>query len=121
MLAYEREPDSALVIGAGVPRAWLAGDGMSVRGLSTRWGTLSYTAKHYEPHPGDYGIELQIAGGVAPPGGVEIQLERPWAGGQLRQRSATVNGQRIDVGPGRWIRVKTLPATIRWVSGSMFY
>ena len=35
MFAYEREADDALVIAAGIPEAWLDGEGVSVRGLRT--------------------------------------------------------------------------------------
>ena len=40
MFAYEREADRALVIGAGIPDAWLDGEGVSVRGLRTPYGAL---------------------------------------------------------------------------------
>ena len=43
MFAYERESDKALVIGAGIPDAWLDGEGVSVRGLRTSYGLLDYS------------------------------------------------------------------------------
>ncbi len=42
MLAYERA-DGALMIGAGVPDAWLAGEGIAVERLRTPYGPLSFT------------------------------------------------------------------------------
>jgi hypothetical protein len=44
MLAYvdESGPEPVLVIGAGVPRAWLARP-MAVRGLPTSLGTVDWT------------------------------------------------------------------------------
>ena len=42
MFGYEREADQALVIGAGIPDAWLDGEGVSVRGLRTSYGALDY-------------------------------------------------------------------------------
>jgi hypothetical protein len=45
LFVYERESDSALVIGAGLDSAWLGDSGVQVRALSTWWGTLSYTAR----------------------------------------------------------------------------
>ena len=35
LFAYEREGDQALVLAAGVPPAWLAGPGITVKGLRT--------------------------------------------------------------------------------------
>ena len=43
MFAYERESDKALVIGSGIPDAWLDGKGVSVRGLRTSYGLLDYS------------------------------------------------------------------------------
>ena len=43
MFAYERESDKALVIGAGIPDAWLDGEGVSVVGLRTSYGLLDYS------------------------------------------------------------------------------
>jgi len=41
MLAFEREADQALVVGAGIPAEWLEGDaGVGVSGLPTSYGTL---------------------------------------------------------------------------------
>jgi hypothetical protein len=72
MLAYEREADDALVLGAGLSEEWLAG-GVGVRRLSTRHGSLSYRVS---PIPG--GHVLELAGGVAPPrGGVRLAWPLP--------------------------------------------
>jgi hypothetical protein len=44
MLAYERADDGALVLGAGVPAAWVReAPGIRVRGLPTHAGPLDYT------------------------------------------------------------------------------
>jgi hypothetical protein len=46
MLAYERESDGALVIGAGVPESWVRDPaGVSVEHLPTYAGSLSYTMR----------------------------------------------------------------------------
>src|SRR6185295_13948160 len=42
LITYEREPDDALVLGAGVPAVWLAGSDVAVRGLPTRYGLLDF-------------------------------------------------------------------------------
>src|SRR5262249_43994134 len=46
LLAYEREADDAVIIGAGVDAAWLAvRGGIAVRGLPTWHGTMDLTMK----------------------------------------------------------------------------
>ncbi|HEX3108348.1 MAG TPA: discoidin domain-containing protein [Thermoanaerobaculia bacterium] len=64
MLAYERESDQSLVLGAGIPEAWLK-DGVSVRGLRTIYGPLTFSAK---------GDVVRVSGVQVPPGGVVLML-----------------------------------------------
>jgi hypothetical protein len=46
MLVYERETDDCLVVGAGIPGAWVTDPaGVTVRGLPTYYGHLSYAMK----------------------------------------------------------------------------
>src|SRR5262249_52852199 len=45
MLAFERESDDALVVAAGVPAAWLDGDGIRVDRLPTWYGTLAFAMR----------------------------------------------------------------------------
>ena len=85
LLAYEREADSTLVVGAGVPFAW-ANDarGVTVRGLRTWWGTLSLRES-----PVAGGIRVSVDG-AHPPGGIELHAPfgRPF-------REARVNGRAV--------------------------
>jgi hypothetical protein len=68
MLAYVRESDGALVVGAGVQRSWIEGDGLEVRRLATPYGALSYAMKSR----GDT-VEVKIDGGIdVPLGGVLV-------------------------------------------------
>jgi hypothetical protein len=68
MLVYERESDGALVIGAGVPAAWLdAGGRVRAARLPTWWGPLDLELWR-EP---DGALRARIAG-AAPPGGVVL-------------------------------------------------
>jgi hypothetical protein len=69
MLAYERESDSTLVLAAGVPRSWLEGAGVQVKGLVTRWGVVSYRLQRAEGH-----LRLELDGSrlVVPRGGIEF-------------------------------------------------
>ncbi|HEX9670092.1 MAG TPA: discoidin domain-containing protein [Thermoanaerobaculia bacterium] len=71
LLAYERRSDGALVLAAGVPRAWLApGREVGVRGLHTPWGPLAYSLR------GERGrVAVRIEALAAPPpGGVVLAL-----------------------------------------------
>lgn len=68
LFVYERESDSALVIGQGIPEAWLAENGVAVNRLSTWWGPLSYTARRRD---GVVTVEI-VAGTRIPPGGLVV-------------------------------------------------
>jgi hypothetical protein len=85
MFAYEREADSALVVGAGVPAAWVTdAPGVTVRGLRTEYGTLDLEMRAQAGV-----VRARVAGDLrVPPGGVVVRspLPRPI-------RSATVNGE----------------------------
>ena len=43
MFAYRRSADGSIVLAAGVPAAWLDGEGVGISGLRTPWGRLAYT------------------------------------------------------------------------------
>lgn len=100
MLAFEDESRDALVLGAGVPASWLAGPGVSVRGLGTRWGPLTFTMVRT---PG--GARVHIDGTVrVPAGGFVLRLP-------LDTRAASVNGAPATVEDGD-VTVRTLPADV---------
>ncbi|MFL6196017.1 MAG: hypothetical protein ACJ75H_17690 [Thermoanaerobaculia bacterium] len=65
LLAYET--DDALVIGAGIPDAWIAAPGgVAVRRLPTPWGLLSYSLTQEGGK-----VRLRVEEGLtAPPGGI---------------------------------------------------
>ncbi len=66
MFAYVRDSDAALVIAAGIPNAWLDGDGIAVGDLRTPYGKLSYTL-----HRDGKIMRLHIDAGLQlPPGGI---------------------------------------------------
>jgi hypothetical protein len=107
--AYERESDHALLLGEGIPTAWLAGEGVGLRGLRTPYGALSYklAAK-------DASLTLSIeAMPRMPPGGVIYTW--PWAG--------TPGAARVDGRPvawrGRQIVITSLPAILQ-IDGAPF-
>lgn len=101
-IAYERERDSVLVVGAGIPDRWARDPrGVTVRGLRTWWGALDLTI-----HGDSRSVKLAVAG-VSPPGGVELRV--PFGGGATR---ATVNGHAAPLTrDGRAVMVRT-PAVV---------
>jgi hypothetical protein len=102
--AWERERDSALVIGAGIIEPWLASPGVTVRGLSTWWGPLSLTATRE-----DGAAVIRISDGVrVPPGGLVVVSPLVAA-----PSAADVDGTSIPVVDGA-VTVRRLPAIVRF-------
>ncbi len=103
MLAYERDHDDALVIAAGVPRAWIDDpEGVVVSGLRTRWGALSYRARSE-----DGAIVVDVADGLSVPAGgllLDLPLSRP-------PRRVTVDGHRVAARTAP-IAIRSLPAHV---------
>ncbi|MBO9662802.1 discoidin domain-containing protein [Dokdonella sp.] len=78
LFAYEREDDRALVLAAGVPDAWLSGDGVAIENLRTPYGKLSYSLQR----EGD-ALHLRIADtGAKPPGGFVFAAPKEYVGGE---------------------------------------
>ena len=77
MLAYEDESDSSLVIGAGIPEEWTVRGGVIVKGLRTRWGTLSYTLRR-GARPWNADLLIEAGGLRVPPGGIRVQAPTHW-------------------------------------------
>ena len=103
LFVYEREADSALVIGAGIPDAWLAGSGVAVRGLSTWWGRLSYTARR-----DGIGRTLTIEAGLRmPPGGLVV-----FPPGNRAVEHVTVDGTPAEPAPEGSVVVRRAPARV---------
>ncbi len=76
MFAYERSEDAALVLAAGIPPAWLDGNGIRVAGLHTPFGRLSYSLRKTKDR-----LLLHVDGTMRlPPGGIVLA----WQGGDVR-------------------------------------
>jgi hypothetical protein len=103
MLAFERGRDHALVLGAGVPRAWLEGKGLAVRGLVTPFGALSYSMFAR----GDT-VTVRIGAPAAPPGGLVGRAPA----GTRGFRSARVNGRAAAWPSSGELVVRESPATV---------
>ena len=103
MLAYERESDSSLVLGAGVRDEWVKEDpGVKVSNLSTEYGALNYDMRAIGRV-----VTVNLRSGVRmPPGGIVIYspLEQPIL-------SASVDGVFAPV-KGQEVRVRKLPAVV---------
>ncbi len=103
MLAFERESDSSLVIGAGVRDDWVKQDpGVRVNNLSTAYGALSYDMRA----TGNTVIVNLRAGIKLPPGGIVV-----WSPLSQPILSAAVDGVPSAV-KGSEIRVRQLPAVV---------
>lgn len=103
LLAYERESDSTLVVGAGIPLAWARSpDGVIARGVHTWWGTLALTVR-------TAGKIVRVSvDGVHPPGGIMVCApfgETPHA--------ARVNGHAAQLRDGHAVIVRA-PATVEF-------
>jgi hypothetical protein len=105
LFAYERRSDGALVLGAGIPAAWLSsGQPVGVRDLSTPHGPLTYSLRREEK-----GLSASIAGGIRiPPGG--LVLAPPLEPGDCR---ASLDGRSTPF-DGRELVLRRLPAVARF-------
>ena len=105
MLAYEREADQALVVGAGLDPAWVTSPvGVGVRRLPTHWGILNFSVRSDGPDV----VRVRISGDlVIPPGGIVLAspLDRPMTG-------ATVNGVPVAAVDAGHVRVDRCPAEV---------
>lgn len=104
MFAYERPADGALVIAGGVSDAWLDAGAVSVAGLPTWWGPLSYTLARNGPGA----LRLELAPGLRPPpGGLVVRppLARPLA-------RVRVDGAPSSDFTGDAITLRRIPATV---------
>jgi hypothetical protein len=68
MIAFEREEDEALVLGAGIPSSWLD-RGVRVHGLRTIYGPLDFTARRSGNR-----IVVHISGVRVAKGGIVVRL-----------------------------------------------
>ena len=110
MLAYEREADSTLVLGAGVSSAWVSEPpGVAVRNLPVGRGRLDFTMTRR----GDE-VTTRVSGSVAvPPGG--IVLYPPL---DCRTTSVRVGGASSALAPDGSVRLRRVPEEVMFgVSG----
>ena len=91
LFAYEHEADRSLVLAAGVPMAWLQGEGLAIERLRTPYGALSWRARATDS-PGGAAVEFDVQPlREMPPGG--LWLRGPWpANARVSLDGAPVSG-----------------------------
>jgi len=104
MIAYEREVDSVLVVGAAIPIEWArTRNGVRVRGLRTWWGSLDLRVES-----AGTAVRVTVAG-VDPPGG--IVLHAPFG---ARPRETLVDGVAVrGLDAAGTVRLRA-PATVEF-------
>jgi F5/8 type C domain/Carbohydrate binding domain (family 11) len=86
LFAYDRTSDHALVIGAGLPAAWIdSNEGVAISGLRTPYGSLGYRIRNENGH-----VALHIEKGATPPGGFVFESPYDFA------TNIRVNGKSLD-------------------------
>jgi hypothetical protein len=65
------EEEDRLVLGAGIPDSWLAGEGVEVKGLHTKWGRLDLAMRQQGG-----AVRVRIGGGLTVPSGGIVVGER---------------------------------------------
>ena len=103
LFAYEDLGAERLVLAAGLTPDWLSGEGVQIRGLRTRWGTIDLTARER-----DGGLEMSVSGTAAPPGGLVV----PWPFASS-PGVAMVDGQPVSA-QGNSLALPAGAASIRW-------
>jgi F5/8 type C domain-containing protein len=104
LIAYERDADDALVLGAGVPASWLDESEVAVRALPTRHGLLDFRLAR----DGSRALVASIGPTVSmPPGGIELRppLDRPLV-------SVEVNGRAVETFDGESATIPESPAEV---------
>jgi hypothetical protein len=106
LFAYEDEGGRSMVLGAGVPLAWLEGPGLAVRDLRTPYGRLSWTARAVA-RSGRKLVEIDVGPLHAqPPGGLV------WRGPWPAASRVWIDGHPMD-GAADAIALSRTPAHIR--------
>ena len=103
MFVWERESDDALVLASGLPERWLAAPkGISVKGMSTWYGALDFSARLAGK------LLIHISGAMRiPPGGFVL---RPPCPGPIR--SLTCNGRPVKSFTADEVLIREFPAEV---------
>jgi hypothetical protein len=101
LFAYERDADRALVLAAGVPDAWLDGEGIAIDGLRTPYGRLAYSLRREGTHTR---LRIERSDLRMPPGGLVFTPA-------IAATHARLDGKRINASNGEF-RIASLPAEL---------
>jgi len=105
LFVYENEADQALVIGAGIPPAWMASpEGVTVKRMPTWHGTLHYRMAMSGPDT----VRVRLSGDVTvPPGRIILHspLDRPL-------REVMVDGQRTTTFTANAVTLDQFPVEV---------
>lgn len=106
LFVYEEEHDSSLVIGAGVPAAWIESEpGIAVQ-LPTLYGRLAYRLLGNSARE-----RLNVGAGIeVPPGG--LVYRSPYS---ARPARVLINGSTANAGPNGEIVIRAVPAVVEVV------
>ena len=102
-LVYERATDGALVIGAGVPPRWLAGDAPLRARLPTWWGDVAFVMRD----DGAGLLRARLDGPASPPGGFVFAPALPRAPHEI-----WLNGAPAELDETGGLRIPALPADV---------
>ena len=107
LFVYEHEAEQALVIGAGLPAAWVESpEGVTVRRMPTWHGTLNYRMAMAGPDT----LRVRLTGDVTvPPGRIILHspLDRP-------VRAVTVNGRAVATFTANAVTLDQFPAEVEF-------
>ncbi len=107
MFAYERESDHSLVVGAGIPAAWLTAGEVAVSGLLTWYGRIDLLFQRTATGA----VVVQIAGSLTlPPGGIRLALP-----GSGSWQEVWINGVKMDDVTSTEIAIIALPVEVMLV------
>lgn len=102
LFAYTRDDDQSLVIAAGLPAAWLDGEGVAVEGLRTPYGALGYTIRRDRDR-----LVLALSPGLkAPSGGIVLRWPYPQKPGRT-----SIDGKQAQW-QGDELRIGTTPSRV---------
>ena len=104
LFAYERSSDHSIVMAAGIPEPWLAGDGVGIDGLRTPNGAIGYRLK---ADANSLSLHLDAKAGRMPSGGFILS----WPMAEEPGRTE-VNGQIVQWNH-RELRIDRIPADVR--------
>jgi len=93
MFAWDRRDDHALVLGGGLSKDWLVGQGSAIRGLATPYGSLDFAMRGNARR-----LTVTIGGSARPPGG--FVLDWPFA---TAPPLARVNGRAMAWRSGKLV------------------